>query len=697
MDKQQLTAGKCLYNRITGEKHRILYVAWGEDVIYSIEMDQKIAYPIGLSAGKLLDADMEILEEDSPVIDVSCATTKQKEELELRWNLIKDFVLDEPICYQKKVRSTFAARIAEQENCTVFRINQMLYRYWESGKMKAALLPETSLRGGKGKPKSGNVGRKPKYDVSREHYVMTEKDARNIQIVVDKTYNKNQKYSYADGYAMLLQMYKKEDKKTLLDAYPTKSQFIYRARQLVDIKKRFGTRQYNKDIKGHLGSSKSEARGPGDKYQVDATIGDIYLVSASDPGKIIGRPTIYSVVDVFSRAIVGLYVGLENPSWDAARKALFNAFRDKVEYCKYYEIEITEDEWPCKGVPHTILADNGEFNSFRSDDLIMGLGVSLENAAPWRADQKGIVEQSFHKLNLRTKAMLPGAVIKSAHTRGDPDYKKEARLTLYEYTQILIRTILYCNSTPLQRQPIAYQDYIEAGVEPIPNDIWRWGMENRTGGLTVKPERELWLSLLPKVPATITKQGIKYKNLFFTCDTAVRERWFDRLGGRVSEKCNLIIDPNQMTSAYVVLPSGKLEQAIRTADSLPAYLHWTEMDLNLFIQAEKEKQSKRIPIADQKKQEYHDSVQTIIERANARYDDKKHKIPVKKQPGSQIRKNREAERRKIVEFSKAMAPTVIDDELTAEKEPAVTEHKRTDDGITKPMNRKFAKLMEEDE
>ena len=69
---------------------------------------------------------------------------------------------------------------------------------------------------------------------------------------------------------------------------------------MISALERYGIRTYNKDIKGHVGSSEGEARGPGDKYQVDATIGDVYLVSASDPTKVIGRPVIYSVADVFS-------------------------------------------------------------------------------------------------------------------------------------------------------------------------------------------------------------------------------------------------------------------------------------------------------------------------------------------------------------------------------------------------------------
>jgi len=33
---------------------------------------------------------------------------------------------------------------------------------------------------------------------------------------------------------------------------------------------------------------------------------------------------------------------------------------DKVEFCKKYDIEISEEEWPCKHLPDIIIADRGE-------------------------------------------------------------------------------------------------------------------------------------------------------------------------------------------------------------------------------------------------------------------------------------------------------------------------------------------------
>ncbi|MFX5862056.1 transposase, partial [Acinetobacter baumannii] len=74
----------------------------------------------------------------------------------------------------------------------------------------------------------------------------------------------------------------------------------------------------------------------------------------------VGRPTIYLVADVFSRMVVGFYIGFENASYVTAIQALQFAMTDKVELFKQYGYEITHDVWPCIGLPAAILADRGE-------------------------------------------------------------------------------------------------------------------------------------------------------------------------------------------------------------------------------------------------------------------------------------------------------------------------------------------------
>ena len=109
--------------------------------------------------------------------------------------------------------------------------------------------------------------------------------------------------------------------------------------------------------------------GPGSRYQIDATIADIYLISDSDRACIIGRPTVYFMIDEFSRMVTGMYVGLENPSYVTSMQVLRIAMCDKVEYCKNFGREIRSEDWPCIGLPEAILADRGELLGHQIEHL----------------------------------------------------------------------------------------------------------------------------------------------------------------------------------------------------------------------------------------------------------------------------------------------------------------------------------------
>ena len=133
------------------------------------------------------------------------------------------------------------------------------------------------------------------------------------------------------------------------------------------------------------------------------------MVSEYNANWIIGRPVIYFVIDVFSfRMIVGLYVGLEGPSWYGAMMAIENTDRDKEQYCKSFGIEITREQWPSEHLPQMLLADRGEFEGYNSDRLTNAFNLHVENAAPYRADWKGIVEKYFDIFQKENKTLSTG-------------------------------------------------------------------------------------------------------------------------------------------------------------------------------------------------------------------------------------------------------------------------------------------------
>lgn len=98
-------------------------------------------------------------------------------------------------------------------------------------------------------------------------------------------------------------------------------------------------------------------------------------------------------MDVFSQMAVGMYVGLEGPSWAGAMMALTNVDTDKKAYYAEYGIEINEDDWPSRHLPEILLANKGEFEGYNVERLVRAFNLHVENAASYRADWKGIVEK----------------------------------------------------------------------------------------------------------------------------------------------------------------------------------------------------------------------------------------------------------------------------------------------------------------
>lgn len=94
---------------------------------------------------------------------------------------------------------------------------------------------------------------------------------------------------------------------------PTYRQFRYYAEKELDFFKLARVRnpdRYNKEWRPLLGSSTAESIGPGSRFQIDATIADVYLVSRADPRKIAGRPVLYMLSDQFSHMIPGFLYGV---------------------------------------------------------------------------------------------------------------------------------------------------------------------------------------------------------------------------------------------------------------------------------------------------------------------------------------------------------------------------------------------------
>ena len=281
---------------------------------------------------------------------------------------------------------------------------------------------------------------------------------------------------------------------------------------------------------------------------------------------IIGRPVLYVIIDVFSRLIVGLYVALEGPSWRQAALALANAMTDKVSLCARYGIHVIEERWPSHHVCEQLYADRGELISKASDCLIENFNITVSNTAPYRADWKPFVEQSFRLLNLECIHWLPGAVTARERERGKRKYELDAKLDIHEFIKILLNIVIaYNNSHWINDYP---RDLfmIQKDVEPIPVNLWNWGIANRTGALREASPERIRTSLWPRDEITVTQHGLHFNGLYYTSERVEREQWLVKARTDGSWKVPMIHHPRKAGSLYILNSAAK---AIEPCQLLP--------------------------------------------------------------------------------------------------------------------------------
>ncbi|MDW4404467.1 Mu transposase C-terminal domain-containing protein [Staphylococcus saprophyticus] len=556
---------------------RIRVVEIEESYVFIVDIDAHTSMPkkelYGTLATEIEQKELLVIADPFAKIVIDSDLTEiQIQKREDDWETIQRYCLEYMgVLLQKSGRETKIKEIAERLNVTPTKVKKLLSRYWQRGMNKNAMLPDYSNSGGKGRTKAlknAKAGRPRRVNINNEYQTginITEEVKVQIEHVINKYYRKRNNYSLKDVYNFMLRdfysdRYKEngEPKYRIWDAtrIPSYHQFYYWFKKLEDPKKdiqfRKSTKEYELKHRPILGDSKSETNGPGTRFQIDATIADIYLVSSLDVNKVIGRPVIYAVLDVYSRIITGLYVGLEGPSWIGAMMALDNMVADKVEFCKQYGINITPEQWPTHHLPEIIIADRGEFEGYSVDNLINNLNIKIENTTAYRGDLKGIVERKFRTFNGKVKQKAPGAIQKEYRERGDQDYRLNATLNLKEFTSLIISMALHHNQKVIEKYPVE-KEMVAAGLVPTPINLWNWGIQNRKGRLRTVDRNILRLNVLPRGKATISRAGIKFKNLLYGSQRAIEEHWYLKLKNRSVE---VVYDPRHIEKIYIPHDNG---------------------------------------------------------------------------------------------------------------------------------------------
>ncbi len=525
---------------------------------------------------------------------------KHKEKAQKNYLLIAELTKDTPRIFNRHERRRLIKEASYKSGVSVDKLRRLLRQFWQGGCTANAMMPRYhrcgQTPGDERKDHGKKRGRRSKKTILTGEPTgrnLTTEDKKKFDNGIRDFVKSGRAGTLREAFQLTLEKYfnvgfselKDGTKVPLLppeDDCPTYSQFEHHYRKTRDprseITGREGAIVYEQENRPILDDSRKMAFGPGSVYQIDATVGDIYLVNYLNRKLLIGRPIIYLVVDVFSGLIAGLAVTLEGPNWEGASLALECAFMNKVEYCRAFGIEITKEMWDVEGYCEGLLGDNGEIAGYNPNSLVDPFGIRVSNAAPFRPDWKGIVERKFRTVRERGIVWLPGAVRPRRHVRG-PDYRLEANLDLNQFRKLMITNVINYNNTHYMKKYRMRKFMIANDVPPIPAKLWNYYLGRLTGRLREADRDVIRLNLLRRGTASVTPMGIRFNQIYYTCETAVREQWFTREKGRKTRHVEIVHGP-RVEDVHLRLKRGRaFEQCMLTpADQRFSGCDWYDVE-----------------------------------------------------------------------------------------------------------------------
>lgn len=152
---------------------------------------------------------------------------------------------------------------------------------------------------------------------------------------------------------------------------------------------------------------------------------------------------------------------------------------------------------------------------------------------------------------------------------------------------------------------------IRSKVKPIPIHLWRYGMNHLTGRLRAVNDENLQKNLLPSGVASARSEGLYYGGLYYTCERAIREQWFERIKGRRTRHFEIVTEPT-VDNVHIRLDHGKL---FETCQLTPAYKRFAGKDwyeVREYFAWRRQQENEVIPDTQQSTAEFHAQMKRLI-------------------------------------------------------------------------------------
>lgn len=240
--------------------------------------------------------------------------------------------------------------------------------------------------------------------------------------------------------------------------------------------------------------------------QIDHTQVDIFVVDEVHR-LAISRPWLTLAIDVYSRMVVGIHLGFDEPSSVTAGMCLANAICPKREYLAQLGVK---GNWPTYGIMSAIHSDNGpEFHSQLLQRACENFAIDIH----WRAIPKpnwgGHIERLMGTVANELRK-LPGTTFSNPSQRKGYDSESRAVLTIRELEQQIVE--FFVNIYHLRV-------HSELGIPPIKR--WELGISGDgavkgTGNFDVPEDpQRVRIEFLPYEERTIQPYGICFEGVTY--------------------------------------------------------------------------------------------------------------------------------------------------------------------------------------
>lgn len=287
------------------------------------------------------------------------------------------------------------------------------------------------------------------------------------------------------------------------------------------------------DLKHRVNKRGARPTRPLERVECDDTKLDIFVI---DPVTLmpLGRPWLITLIDVYTKMILGFYLSFVPPSYLSVMQCLLHAIKPK-KYVKEKYPKI-KNKWAVYGIMEMLVVDNAKhWHSKSFEEACLQIGTIVQYAPPRTPWYKPSIERFFKTLNLTLLHQLPGTTFSNIIEKGDYNPKENAIISIDFLEESFHHWIIDI-----------YQNSHHRGIDDVPARLWEVGIAKYPPAIpTSKTELDVLIGHVAS--RVISASGIEIFGLFYNDETlaAIRGEL------KTSKKVKIKFNPSDISIIYV--------------------------------------------------------------------------------------------------------------------------------------------------